>query len=119
MSNDRYVTVWTFDHRSQTDLIVNVLQSEGITARLLNDHLVGVDWMKANAFGGVKVEVPESLADTAIAIIRDLPLGGANASTGSTTIDGEDGCMACGANFPEDESACPSCGWTYESPEAE
>lgn len=51
------VTVAVFDNPVQANLVKNELEAEGIQARLVDEHVVGMNWMLTNAIGGVKLVV--------------------------------------------------------------
>ena len=36
------------------------MEAEGITAIVLDEYLIGIDWMYSQAIGGVKVQVDEA-----------------------------------------------------------
>jgi hypothetical protein len=51
------VTVAVFDNPVQANLVKNALTDEGIQARLVDEHSVGMNWMLTNAIGGIKLVV--------------------------------------------------------------
>ncbi len=75
-----------------------LLDSEGLDAYLLNEHIVGANWLQSLAFGNVKLAVPESQRATAGAILNDLKSGALEATLG--------------AKFGLSRSACPYCNST-------
>lgn len=79
-----------------------LLDSEGLEASLLDEHIVGVNWLQSLAFGNVKLVVPESQRATAQAILRDLGAGVLEA--------------ALGAEFDLAQNACPACNSTNLQP---
>ncbi len=48
------------------------LEGVGITCFLANEHLVGVNFAYSGAVGGVELKVPESEAESAVAVLADL-----------------------------------------------
>ena len=113
MTNTEFVTVQSFDHRAQADLLVLLLHQCDIPARLADEHIVAMDWALANAIGGIKVQVPvahESQArEVALRFKAESKLLGDQLSSAND----EDYCLSCGKAMPVDQSVCTHCGWTY------
>jgi hypothetical protein len=53
-------TVASFREAYQAHLAKGKLETEGISAIVLDEYLVGINWMYSQAIGGVKVQVPEA-----------------------------------------------------------
>ena len=58
MERIQFVTVASFDTPWQAWIYRNYLAEEGLDAFLVDEFYVGVEWWRANAAGGVKVQVP-------------------------------------------------------------
>jgi hypothetical protein len=56
-SKDEPVTIAVFDNPVQANLVKNQLADEGVQARLVDEHSVGMNWMLTNAIGGIKLVV--------------------------------------------------------------
>jgi hypothetical protein len=71
-------------------IAASVLDAEGIPFEIRDEHVVGVGWLYSQATGGVKLLVPDDVADRAAALL------GADRS----------------AAVPDDPDAirCPACG---------
>lgn len=52
-------TVARFDEAPSAYIAKALLESEGIPARIADEHLVGAYWIYANAVGGIKLQVAE------------------------------------------------------------
>jgi hypothetical protein len=65
----RLVTIATFDQAAQARLAQNALEAKGIKAMVSDENLVAMDWLLANAVGGVKVQVWEEDADSAVVVL--------------------------------------------------
>jgi ribosomal protein S27AE len=62
-------TVAAYRDIYQAYLVKGQLETEGIPAIVVDEYLVGVNWMYSFAIGGVKVKVPENVLDKAQEII--------------------------------------------------
>ena len=69
---DKLVTIATLDHIAQADLCRLKLEEDGIKAFVADGGIVTMNWFLANAVGGIKVQVLESDAVAALAIIEQL-----------------------------------------------
>ena len=74
------------------------LESAGIPAVILDQHLVSIQWLYSNAVGGVKLTVDESDLDAALQVLgEDRSTDLSNIPEGqSPPIDG-DYCPVCGS----------------------
>jgi hypothetical protein len=72
----KLVTIATFDQPPKAQLARNALEEAGIPVVVNDETLVAMDWLLANAVGGVKVQVWEEDADRAVAVLESK-LGGA------------------------------------------
>ena len=67
---EKLVTIATFDFPAEAEAGKLFLEQMGIRAFLADDNLVGMDWLYANAVGGVKLQVAASDADRASGILK-------------------------------------------------
>src|SRR5436190_23408040 len=67
--NEPLTTVATFSTPVEAELARNRLEEKGIAAVVVDAEAVGMLWHMGNAFGGVKVQVAESDADRARAVL--------------------------------------------------
>lgn len=65
------VVIATFDHPLQGHLHRARLEAEGIPAFLFNEQMVINNWLMTKALGGVRLAVPESAEETALAILTE------------------------------------------------
>lgn len=69
---DKLVTIARLNHESRADLCRLKLEEHGIKVFIADGGIVRMTWFLAGAVGGIKVQVAESDAATATAIIRQL-----------------------------------------------
>jgi Putative prokaryotic signal transducing protein len=82
-----------------------LLDSEGIKAYLIDEHIVGANWLNSLAFGNVKLAVPESQRANAEAILAELKSGALEAALGAEFGFARLACPACDST---DLQPCPS-----------
>ncbi len=94
---DKITTIATYLHPFQAEVDRQVLEQEGIRTFLADENVVGANWLWSSAVGGVKLQVAESDASRATALLE--------AHRGQQS---EPGPAAAGAvTFP-----CEECGQT-------
>jgi hypothetical protein len=59
---DKLVTVARYSMPYEANLAKSILDSAGIPAFVADEFTIGMNWLYSNALGGVKLQVPESLA---------------------------------------------------------
>lgn len=113
---DELVTIATFRFLPEAQASKLRLEADGLTVLLANAEIVSMDWFLANAIGNIKLQVPQSQAAAATAVLeqarnerrrREKQPQGVETNT----------CLACGATMREDASRCPACGWSYAGSE--
>ncbi len=67
----RLTTVATFDIAAKAEVAKNVLDEAGIPAVLTYAEIVAMDWLIANAVGGIKLQVREEDAERAAAVLDE------------------------------------------------
>lgn len=82
-------TVARFDEASSAYIAKALLENEGITAHVADEHLVGAYWIYANAVGGIKLQVAEGDVERSQALLAedrslDLPAAELLPETGET-----------------------------------
>lgn len=50
-------------------MVKSQLESAGIPVFIADEYTIGMNWLYSNALGGVKVQVPESLASEALELL--------------------------------------------------
>ena len=68
--HDRLMTVATFNDPVEAVIAQNYLQSEGITACLIDENTVSTDWALGNAIGGIKLQVASHSVEEALSLLR-------------------------------------------------
>jgi hypothetical protein len=78
--NDTLVTVATFWNPMEANLVRNRLEAAGLQAFLESAESVNMAWYLTNAFGGIKLQVGEEDAETALAILAEEASSGPSPS---------------------------------------
>jgi len=94
---DKLVTIATFSTPFDANMAKSVLESAGIPVFVADEFTIGMNWLYSNALGGVKVQVPESVACEARGI---LALQSEQHSTDESSAI--DTCPQCGSKNTED-----------------
>lgn len=109
---DKLVTVGGFQFAPEAEAARMCLEAEGIRAFIVDAEIVSMDWLIGNAVGYIKLQVPQSQAEQALAVLRQVsPRGGTECNAAGVSTDGV--CLACGEKLPESEPTCAACGWSY------
>lgn len=98
---DRMTVVAAFDTPVKAEIARLALDRVGIPAVIEGSEIVAVDWLLANAVGGIKVKVREADAVQAAEVL-DAELG-AEAGLASDTVDDDELTRQALAEAPEDE----------------
>ena len=114
MNSIEFVTIQSFDHRIQADMLMLLLHQRDIPARLADEHIVAMQWDLANAFGGIKVQVPIAHESQAREIASEFKAQAKLLGDQTSPKDDEESCLSCGTAMPEDQSVCTHCGWSYD-----
>jgi hypothetical protein len=64
--------VAAYSKPEEAHLIRSVLEGNGVTAYVRDEHIVALDWLYSNAIGGVKVEVADEDLARAREILHDV-----------------------------------------------
>lgn len=65
-------TVAVLSDLNEAHLLKSMLESEGLTVFLPDEHTIQVDWLLLNAVGGVRIQVPADQAPAAEVVIDDF-----------------------------------------------
>lgn len=68
---DAFVTIKTFTYAHEVGIIPSLLEAEGIKTFLKDEHLVTMDPLRSNAYGGIKLQVPLSEAQRAVHLLLE------------------------------------------------
>lgn len=117
--SDAFVTVATYTTLPEAEAAKLHVESEGIPANIVDAEIVSMDWLLGNAVGYIKLQVPQSQAQTVIDLLESLRADRLRRRELAEGRPEEDVCLACGAAMGG-ETTCPQCGWTWAaaSPEA-
>jgi hypothetical protein len=114
---DQLVTVETYQFLPQAQFAKLQLEGNGIRVFLADAEVVSMDWFYANAIGNIKLQVPRDQVEKAQYLLEEMR------DKASMRLDEDDEndeevepyteCLGCGGEIPEDQTRCPSCGWSY------
>lgn len=93
---ENLVTIGRYSTPYEANMAKSHLESEGIPAFIADEYTVGMNWLYSNALGGVKVQVPESMAAEAQQILTAEIQHSATCETNAET------CIKCGSKNTED-----------------
>jgi hypothetical protein len=116
--SDQLVTVESYQFLPEAEAVRMHLESEGLSAHLADAEAVSTEWVLANAIGNIKLRVPESQAEAALAMLKELRSRRLERSQ-SPESDAIGCCLSCGASLHSDQSKCGQCGWSYTDDEEE
>jgi hypothetical protein len=90
------VTIGSYSTPHEANMVKSQLESAGIPVFVADEHTVGMNWLYSNALGGVKVQVPESLASEAQQILTS------EAESPETGVSDAETCPECLSTNTED-----------------
>jgi hypothetical protein len=73
---DELVTVESYQSLNEANIAKSELAAFGIEAYLKDENAIRLDWLWSNAFGGVKLQVPEEQAAEARELLQAEPAAG-------------------------------------------
>lgn len=112
---ENLVTIATFRYLTEAEAAKIHLEAEGITVFLADAEIVNMDWLFANAVGDIKLQVPPAEAEVALFHLNKTQ--SKRRERAARDDFGEETCLACGADIPEEATTCPACGWSYDNEE--
>lgn len=110
---DPFVTVEQFEFLPEAQVLRMHLESEGFQARLLDAETVSTEWVLGNAIGYIKLQVPQSRAAEAKAILQKLRELRESRREAAALEPESTRCLSCDADLQPDLATCPKCGWSY------
>jgi hypothetical protein len=110
--NKDLVTIATFRSPPEAEAAKLHLEAAGLTPFLADVETVNMDWLLGNAIGDIKLQVPNTQAETAAALLKHMRSERQRRRQQTGSADANM-CLACGAVLPEEESQCGACGWSY------
>ncbi len=131
---EKLVTIGSYSTPYEANMVKSRLESAGIPAFVADEYTIGMNWLYSNALGGVKVQVPKSLAVEA----QELLASGTEFLT-TDELRAVDACPQCGSKNTEDfldkrgsfltwallglplllpskKKKCRDCGYRWRSP---
>jgi hypothetical protein len=110
---DDLVTVGNYQFLPEAQAACLHLEAEGIRPFLSDAETVNMDWLLGNAIGLVRLQVPRSQAEAALAVLeRTRARRGGQEDKPPETAEAP-ACLSCGAELPPGGATCASCGWSY------
>ena len=110
---DDPVTIARFSTRMEAELARLHLETEGFFVSLANAEMVAMEWTLGNATGLIRLEVPQSQAEAASALLEFSRLQRKQRKRAGAQRSGENDCLQCGGFLANGETACRECGWSY------
>jgi hypothetical protein len=112
--DDELVTVRTYFSDPYAEADRMHLSAAGIPAFVLDDNSATWEWLLYPEDGFIKLQVPQSHYDEAMAILKehDPDQAPADETTGDAVR-----CLACGKPMSETDTKCAECGWSYADAE--
>lgn len=107
--NPRRVTIATYDKTAEAAVAKMYLEACGISVFLIDEPMVGLDWLSSVAPGEIKLQVAAVDVEQAVAELDEL-------SQSRQSEDGEtdeEACLSCGSPMNLERDCCTECGWTY------
>lgn len=99
------VTVATYRRALSAEVARLALEQEGIRVFVADSNQVATNFFLGPLVGYIKLQVPRSQADAALAIFQRQPslLDSGGSSPNSEAEDEVAQCLSCGATLPEEE----------------
>ncbi|HEY4260175.1 MAG TPA: hypothetical protein VGM98_08445 [Schlesneria sp.] len=116
--SDQLVTIESYQFLPEAEAVRMHLDSEGIAATLADAETVSTEWSLGNAIGYIKLRVPRSQADAALAVLGELKARRI-ARGQSPESDAIGHCLSCDTPLHANQSKCDNCGWSYADAEGE
>jgi len=114
---DNPVTVGSFQFAPEAEVARMCLAEEGIRAFIIDGEIVTADWFLGNAVGYIKLQVAESQAEAALAVLQRVKVRRSRDGQDEEDCDADEldnaVCLACGADLSESPTTCGACGWSY------
>ena len=110
-----FVTIGDCGLLSEAETYKVLLLQEGFEVFLRDAELANTNWFMGNAYGYIKIQVPNDQAEAAATFLqklRDKHRARQDADADADTNSGEV-CLACGAEMTPTETTCQACGWSY------
>lgn len=115
------VTVATYRLALSAEVARVALEQEGIRVFVADSNQVATNFFLGPLVGYIKLQVPRSQANAALAIFQRQPtlLDSGGSSPNAEAEDEVAQCLSCGAILAEESDRCSACGWCYGDDESE
>lgn len=107
--NPRRVTIASYDRTAEATVAKLYLEAGGISVFMINEPMVGLDWLSSMAPGEIQLQVAEDDVAQAVAQLEELAK---NRQPAGSATD-EEVCLSCGGPMNLAGDCCTQCGWTY------
>ncbi len=107
--NPRRVTIATYDRTVEAAVAKLYLEAGGISVFMINEPMVGLDWLSSVAPGEIQLQVAEDDVAQAVAQLEEL----ARNRQPAGSVTDEEVCLSCGSPMDLAGDCCTECGWTY------
>lgn len=108
-----FVTIGDCQLLSEAEIYKVLLVQEGFEVFLRDAELVNTNLFMGNAYGYIKIEVPNDQAEAAATFLRRLRDEHRAKQNADVDNNAEEVCLACGAEMTPTETTCQACGWSY------
>ncbi len=115
--SEKFVVVDAFDYFPQASTAKAMLENRGIPVVLTDVEMTNVNWFWHGFVGGIKVVVPETQAEAARAILKEMRRVARESESSDDDVPLDATCPSCGAPLPATGTACAKCGWSFEGEE--
>jgi hypothetical protein len=85
------------------------LEAGGISVFMINEPMVGLDWLSSVSPGEIQLQVAEDDVPQAVAQLVEL----ARNRQPAGSVTDEEVCLSCGSPMNLAGDCCTKCGWTY------
>jgi rRNA maturation endonuclease Nob1 len=110
--DEKLVTLTTYQFLAEAEIARMHLAQEGIESFIADGQTITMDWFLGNALGYIKLQVAESQAERALAIMAKWPKPRSRSDIAASDLEPLR-CLACGKRMLEDQIECEECGWSY------
>jgi len=112
---EELVIIASYEFVAEAEIAQMVLRENGIDAFLRDQSILAMDWLLGNAIGYVKLQVPQSQVETAVALLATLKAD----STGKSEANAANShvCATCGLVLGDHADPCPACSETDDEEE--
>lgn len=100
----QFVIIGSYQTPAEAHIVAGRLRSAGISAEILDEHLVSANWLYSNAIGGVRVQVPEDELSAAEELLRET----VEVETAATSVSSTEATSQAISTTPQ----CPECAST-------